>query len=820
MKPSFLGTTSRKGRFMTRSIQRPCAPRFRHTPLVLSILAACASLGTIPHYAHAQTVQTIRHYDIPAGPLDQTLNRFAAEAGILLTIDASLTAGKQSPGLKGETSPAAGLQKLLQGTGLEAVKGDNGWQLRRAPTPTSGEAMLAPMTVTADAERSGTTEGSGSYKARYTNTATKLNLSPRETPQTVTVVTRQQMDDFGMTTVDDALKTVSGVSVQNWGSNGNTYYSRNFALQTQYDGIPNPIGISTSNRSPVFDSAFLDRVEVLQGASGLTSGAGDPGGTINLVRKRPTHDFQAQAELQLGSWNTQRLVGDISGRLIESGAVRGRLVVLADNRDSFVDHAYNDKRGIYAAVDADLSDSTTLTASVQYQKDKGRNHFGVPLAADGSNLNFDRSTFFANANAETAKEYKLYTLGVEQKLPAEWVLKAAYTRNESNVDISRGSFLVGSLDAGTGSGLSLWQHRQLIRDIKSDALDAYVSGPLDLWGRRHELVFGLNGSEWRDASCNSGNVSTAINAYTFDSSALPDPAGACGALPNADKTTQIGGFATGRFSLTDSLKLILGARVSDYEYKSNAGTTTQKETGVVSPYAGLIYDINKQYSAYASYSDIFKPQSELGTNGNPIKPIVGSNYEVGIKGELLGGKLNVAAAVFRLIQGNLPKLDESAGPTACAGSYCYLAQDDVISKGIDLSANGEIRQGWNVAAGYSYVDSKYASGSNQGQRYMTYLPQHKLRLSTQYRIPDTDWSLGGSVQTQSKIYLEGSNYKAEQGNVTLVGLTAKYRLSRQAELTFLVDNLLDEKYFESMGGLNYNFYGAPRSFAANLKYRF
>lgn len=188
--------------------------RHRHTPIALALFAACACLGSMPDDARAQSSQAARSHDIPAGPLDQTLNRFAAEAGILLTIDASLTAGKQSPGLKGSASPAQGLQQLLQGTGLEAVQGDKGWQLRRIPAPVSGETTLAPVTVSVQAERNGITEGSGSYTATGpSGTATGLALSLRETPQSITVMTRQRMDDFKLETLTDVLEQAPGVTV-------------------------------------------------------------------------------------------------------------------------------------------------------------------------------------------------------------------------------------------------------------------------------------------------------------------------------------------------------------------------------------------------------------------------------------------------------------------------------------------------------------------------------------------------------------------------------------------------------------------------------
>jgi outer membrane receptor for ferric coprogen and ferric-rhodotorulic acid len=795
---------------------------------LIAVFLISAAVDGPAALAAQQTVldaATIKHYDIPSGPLGQTLSRFALDEGIALSFEPMLTEGRQSPGASGNLTARQAAMRLLAGSGLEIIaRADGSYTLRRVPVPTGGAEVtsLPAVRVIGEADMNGTTEGSGSYAATRTRTATKLALSPRETPQTVTVVTRQQMDDFGMTSVDDALEASSGVFVYNRGSNGSAYYSRGFNLQSQYDGVPNPIGISESNRAPVIDNAFLDRVEILQGPSGLLSGAGDPGGTINLVRKRPTDVFQAQAEAQLGSWDQKRLVGDIGGPLTESGAIRGRLVAVVENSDSFIDYVYNNRRGLYGILEADLTPSTTLSTSFQYQRDKGRMHSGVPLGPDGSDLGWNRSSYFGNPDASITKEYKLYTLGLEQKLPADWILKATYSRNETDVKDLKGSWAWGDLDATTGDGLSLYQYKSLSRNFRSDAFDVYASGPVTLLGRQHELVFGVNGSTMKEDSLNTGNVPTPINVYSFDPEALPDPV--LGTPFNSEgKTEQYGAFAVGRFNLSDSLKLIAGTRISSYKQRDLlTGETTQDENGVVSPYAGLIYDINRQFSAYASYSDIFNPQTAKRADGDTLKPVIGANYEIGLKGELLDGALNASVALVRLEQTNLARVDDSVPPdpgNACGGA-CYVAADKVVSQGADLSLNGEILPGWNLAAGYTFVASKYAAGDQKGERYMASLPRHSLRLATSYKLPDTRWTVGGNLRVFSALDNKGSNYDIHRGGLALVGLTAKYQISSQADVTVVVDNLFDRSYYATVDSLYYTPYGEPRRIFANLRYRF
>jgi outer membrane receptor for ferric coprogen and ferric-rhodotorulic acid len=278
-----------------------------------------------------------------------------------------------------------------------------------------------------------------------------------------------------------------------------------------------------------------------------------------------------------------------------------------------------------------------------------------------------------------------------------------------------------------------------------------------------------------------------------------------------------------RLSLADSLKLILGTRVSDYRYETSAGKATLKENGVVSPYAGLIYDLNDWSSVYLSYSDIFNPQSYKDASGNTLKPVVGSNYEAGIKGEFYEGRLNTAIAVFRLEQENLGKQD-TYDLDACDG-WCYIAAGLVISQGVDLSVNGEVLPGWQVSAGYTYVESKYGKGTQTGDPYASYLPEQILRASTSYALPGTDWTVGGDVRVQSEVYSEGTTggtaYKVDQGGLALVGLMAKYRITDKADIGLRVANLFDRTYYERIGYPAYaNFYGEPRNFNVTFRQAF
>lgn len=798
--------------------------------LVLAGLAGVAipasnAAAASPDLASAQP----RQYRIDAGPLQTALSRFAAQAQVTVSFVPELVQGKHTQGLQGAYAVADGLRQLLADTGVDAVAHTDGsFVLRaRATVPVVGAATLLPA-ITIEAAPDGTTEHTGSYQARQTNTATKLALTPRETPQTVTTVTRQQMDDAGMTSLDDALKSVSGVFSQEQGSAGGTYYSRGFTMQAQIDGMATPAGINSGNRSPKFDTAFVDRVEVLQGAAGLLAGAGSPGGTVNLVRKRPTDQFQAQAEVQLGSWNARRFVGDVSSPLVESGRIRGRLVALDDHANAFTDYVYRDRRAVYGIIEADLTSSTTMSVSVQHQKDTGLNHFGVPFAADGSDAGLPRSSFWGDADYRLARDYTVYTVDLTQQLANDWSLKASYSRQRTLNDIDNFNSPIGSLNVLTGNGLSIASRsRNNTSVIHANTVDAYASGPFSLLGRKHELVLGFNGTVFKDEGNGTGYIAGAIpiNVYNFDPTALGPIA--YGTPSRTESTTRnLGLYSVARWNLTDSLKLITGARISSYQVKNVlTSRVAPKESGEITPYAGLVYDINDQYSAYVSYSDIFNPQTNRSIDGDVLKPVVGANYEMGIKGELWDKRLNVSAAVFRLQQSNLALRDDSIpnDPGNPCGGICYTAAGKVVTQGVDLGMNGQVAPNLNLAFGYTYTDGEYKAGPQEGTRFGPEQPRHNLRLTVNYKLPDTGWSVGGNIAATSKLRRSGGSGAAawtiRQSGLVLLGVHARYQISPKTQVLMAVSNLTDRRY-RSLYSLNYSPYGEPRRFSVNLKHSF
>lgn len=564
-----------------------------------------------------------------------------------------------------------------------------------------------------------TTEGTNSYTTGEMSTATKLPLTLRETPQAVTVITRQRMDDQNMTSINDVVKYTPGLFLNY--SNGpgrQAYTSRGFDIDNlMYDGIPSGYNGVSVGAQP--NLAMFDRVEVVRGATGLVTGAGNPSAAINLVRKRPLAEQKVTLTGAAGSWDDYRGELDASSPLNESGTLRGRVVTSYRDANSFIDGVEEDHGLFYAVTEADLSEDTTLTLGFSHQKDKTNYFWGSSMIGqDGHHLDLPRS-YNPGTDWEN-KDQEINTVFAElrQRLANDWKLQVNANYSEQNALFS-------------GSYQSRWVNNTLARTVYQAAydenqagLDAFASGPFEAFGRTHELVVGASKRIYDMTSHDYSPYDTnwPINAGKPDFVHTSN---------TREVTTQDGVYLTTRLSLADPLKLILGGRLDWYEYDNRDGDGDYKVTRNVTRYAGLIYDLDDHHSVYVSYSDIFTPQSSKDTSGTPLKPIVGKNYEVGIKGEYFDGALNASLAVFRVDQEN--RAVQVVVPN-CPQTSCYEASGEIRSQGIDFELQGALTENWQVGGGYTYARTHTikdeANPQDVNKQFDTDTPEHIFKLTT------------------------------------------------------------------------------------------
>ncbi|MFB4392077.1 MULTISPECIES: TonB-dependent siderophore receptor [unclassified Pseudomonas] len=671
-----------------------------------------------------------------------------------------------------------------------------------------------------DTRLGSTTEGSGSYTTGAMATATKLPLSLRETPQAVTVITRQRMDDQAMTSVNDVVRNTPGLFLsQSSGPGRQTYHARGFDIDNlMYDGIPSLYQGWTVGAQP--NLAMFDRVEVVRGATGLVTGSGNPSAAINFVRKRPLAEQKVTLTGAAGSWDDYRGELDASSPLNDSGTLRGRVVTSYRDANNFRDDVEEEHGLFYAITEADLSEDTSLALGFSHQKD--RNNFfwgGLPIGTNGHHLDLPRST---NPGTDWEdKDQQVDTLFAELKhrLANDWKLQltASYAEQDALFSGSYQSRYGGTLER------TVYQSRQ---QENQAGVDAFASGPFQAFGRTHELVVGTSKRIFDMTTRN----------YSPYDTAWPLSAG----KPNfvhtgnvREVTTQDGVYLTTRLSLADPLKLILGGRLDWYDYDNRDGEGDYKVTRNVTRYAGLIYELDANHSVYASYSDIFNPQDSKDFSGSVLKPIEGKNYEVGIKGEYFDGALNASLAVFQVDQENRATL--AANQLGCPQLQCYEASGLVRSQGIDLELQGALTPQWQVGAGFTYtrahVRKDDANPAKENKVFESDIPERLFKLSTVYHFqgPLEKLRVGGNVYWQSRMYNDislanSASYRLQQGAYAVTDLMAGYQVNQHLDLQLNANNIFDRRYYSAIGSDvtwgSTDTYGNPRNLMLTAKYSF
>lgn len=779
-------------------------------------LASLSGLALMPAQVMAQSLTA---YQVAPGPLSSALAEFGVQAGVTISFDTEQARHLTTDGIKGSYSVEEGLSRLLANSGLQAQRQSNGGYVLVANS-TDDALELGATQITAN-QLGTVTEGTGSYTPGTIATATRMVLTPRETPQSISVVTRQAMDDFGLVAIDDVMRHTPGITVSTYDTERTNYYSRGFSIVNfQYDGIPTLRDAQYSAGQTLTDMAIYDRVEVLKGATGLLTGAGGPGGTINLIRKKPTSAFKSSIELGAGSWDNYRSQADVSGPLTETGNVRGRVVAAYQDKQSFLDH-YSRKTGVlYGILEVDLDENTLLTLGADYQDSdpKGSSWTGTRTIFDATGKKLDLPRSFNNGPKWGSWEQYSRTAfaSLEHTFDNGWVTKGQYNHQINGYDAPLGYI---SQDSATASSIYA---RKYVGKTTSDSLDVYASGPFELFGRDHELVIGqsLSISKWKAKDYTATTYfNNSYDFYNWDGDAA-EPLWTATKF-NDETTRQTGTYVTGRFSLTDELHLLLGSRIANYQV---TGTSDTQESGKVVPYAGLTYDLNDNFTAYASYTEIFQPQTQYRTRTRAmLAPNEGKNYEFGLKGEFFGGRLNSSLAYFEVHEENRP-LADTAWNSQPGVDYSYIGTK---TKGYEAEISGELAKGWQLQAGYTH---KIARNSD-GDKVATWEPEDQVSFYSTYKLQGSldKLTVGGGARWQSAGWQTVNNWgypgggryeKFTQDPYWLVDLMTRYQVTDNLSVTFNVNNLFDKHYYTNIGFYDSAYPGDPRNMMVTTRWDF
>lgn len=683
-----------------------------------------------------------------------------------------------------------------------------------ASTVGNESTQLETITVQAEKENPAVTEGTKSYTAKSASTSTKLNLSLRETPQSVKVLTREYLDDANINSFQDMLNSVTGVTTNRWDERQYPT-ARGFDVDYYlFDGIPSSSELDIASDP---DLSMYDRVELVKGANGLMTGAGNPAIAINMIRKHANaKELTGTLSSSYGSWNAWNSMADISAPLNADGTVRGRVVVKHESTDSFADLYEKENNLFYGVLDADLTDSTYLSVGASYQEldRSGIKWGGLPaFYNDGSLTDFDRDLTvtsdwtYWNTNTTTAfAQFK-------QKLFNDITLNVNYDYREIDAETALLYLWSESVDKTTNSSGGLYPYTDTSKTTQNNA-DVYFSAPFTLGGLQQEVVAGFmyNQSELTDRYYGSptlDNGTIDFNNFT--------PSKIIGSINNnvanpSNKTTQTGAYLAGKFTLLEPLKLVTGVRVSNWEYESEDGNGNRKYNNKVTPYAGLIYDFLEDYSWYASYTEIFKPENKQDANQQYLDPREGKSYETGLKGEFFDKQLNASMSVFLTQQDNVA---EKIGSIKIGDEFkdVYSSTDSVESKGFEIELDGKITNNWDMSFGVAHFNVEDANG----KKVQTTAARTSANLFTKYTL--YKWSLGGGLNYKSEAYKDEAAGRITQDAYVLANLMAAYQVDQNIKLQLNVNNLFDEKYYEGLGK-NSMVYGAPRNATLTFRYQF
>lgn len=808
-------------------------PPFRPSSLS-NALCGAALLGLL-----ASQSAFAQPYAIPAGALEDSLNRFAQTAGITLTFDAGWVSGKRTRALNGDYGTAEGLAALLAGSGLTATQGANGhWSVVPAQR---GDAVELGSTNINSTGLGASTEGTGSYTTGSVSIG-KLPTSIKDTPQSVSVITRQRMEDQNLTTMNDVLNQTTGVSAYQGTMTNSRYLSRGFEITNfRLDGGA-PVSVATFAWKDL-DMAIYDHVEILRGSDGLYSGNGEPGGSVNLVRKRPTAVNQFSVAQSVGSWDNYRTELDASGPLGFDGRLRGRSILIYQDRNSYIDKFDSDRQLFHGVLEADLTDTTLLTVGYTYDRlNSSDQAYGLPRYSNGADLGLPRRTYLAGGHDYKNRHADNIYARFLQNINDDWHLSldAIYAKTQQDRDYYT---FAGSIDPLNRTGsTATWAHQS--EDYRDRSIDLSLKGSFDVFAGRHEAVLGYT---WQNSKLSplfysnktAGRVS-AGDIFSFSPDRYQsqrDNSYLSGDLPMYIK--QNGIYGSLRLQLSDQLHLILGGRYNDYYYSFDyAGydvsgaqisrtKTVYSDDGVFTPFVALTYRLSDEWTAYSSATDIYLSQASNlkgpAPGSSPLDPIRGRAYEIGIKGELFDGRLNTTTALYytkregeAMRDTRYPSTQSGQGATCC-----WLGDGEVTSKGVEFEVSGKVTERLEGTFGYTY-NHKVIGGINNvtNASALTLTPKHLGKAFLTYRMPGAleNLRVGAGVSAQSASYISEGSLEMSQAGYAIYNAFADYRLNDHWNVALNGNNLADKKYYSTVGLSYYgNFYGDPRNFTLTLR---
>ncbi len=668
------------------------------------------------------------------------------------------------------------------------------------------------------------------YKTNTVSTATKMDVTPLETPRSVNSIDRKLLDDLQATSLEKALANDASTIKTHESDGHENFYIRGFQLTTNDGYLRNGEQKYSLIQEPV---EMYERVEILKGPSGLLYGQGSPAGLVNMVTKVPEYQRCTLLSQDVGSNNFTRTVVDTTGSATDD--LRYRFIASKQSKDSYRHYADGTSpsthRDLFAIMlDYDLSDSTMLSLTYDHKTQQGFQDEGA-FFDDNGNIIGDRDLILNMPWSTNEKEENVYGAKIVHDFNSDWSLSASVHKLDmsngaktSSVKLSQDSAKTGNYKFGTGQ-------RDNSYDVTTGTMD--LTGKFSTGSIEHQVLIGTNfvDHEYSRASYWGGtkqDASTSPKApiYGFDLSKSGKPSS------NVYSKQQYGLYAQDLITFNEQWQVLAGLR---YDYFNQEPSANDKKTGAqdrvyknLIPSAALMYHPSSDSTLYASYSQSFIPKSPIDSTGDANDgmeraPELGHLYEVGAKVEIMDNRAMIESSLFQVVKDNVSVTDRNyTDPNDPSITKKTTQGGQEIHTGIDAAITGRVSEFLTMKAGAQYMVAEYRGQPKHDGKRPEDIPEWTANAWANYELTDT-------IDLNAGIYYVGSRYgnddndQPKKDGYTLVDTGAIYRMpmvsGNELSFRFKVNNILDTEY-ETSGDYTGMGIGEGRNYMLSALYEF
>ncbi|EJM67793.1 TonB-dependent siderophore receptor [Pseudomonas sp. GM50] len=808
---------------MSRSLDTVLRPR-----LLAVAIALCAPLASSQLIA-AEQASSVRAYNLPAAPLASTLNQIASQAGLALSLNPSLAAGKTSAPVKGQFDATGALREALRGTGLQLEQSSAGtYSLVAVPEG----VMALPETAVIGLENAETAwspvEG---YVATRTAAGTKTDTALVEAPRSISVATRQQMEDRGVQNLDDAVRYMPGIVASSYGSDTRADWLlvRGFEPTQFLDGLPLPKGVYANPKQETWN---LDRLALLRGPASSVYGQTPPGGLLDMVSRRPSAESSHEIQLQYGSDNHRQINFASTGKIDDEGRFTYGLSGVLRDSGTQVDHIDNKRYNIAPSLTWNIDPDTKFTLLTQFTRDDtGITSQFLPVQGTKIHSPLGNISHHKNLGDPDWEYYDrtYYALGYafEHRLNDVWQFKQnlRYTKSDLSFQaLTPGAYPFTQVDAQGNVGRS---STSVDEDISQFAVDNNFQGDFATGDIRHTLLIGLDHQRTNTnyTSIFGDGLTTNVNNPIYGQP-IVRPSRSTAFYDYDQKTYQTGLYVQDQMAL-DQWRLTLGGR-EDWIHTGtrffNKGDATNTERDKkFSGNAAISYVFDSGLVPYLSYAESFQPTSKATSSPTEsFKPTEGKQWELGIKYQPPGSNTLLTAAVYDLTQKNV-----SVTTTNSDNVSITSQTGEVKVKGLELEAVSDVTDNLKVIAAYTLAKSEVQKGDFKGNR-LQLMPNQQASLWADYTWHNgvlDGFGIGAGARYTGNTYGDqGNTWLGKADAYTVFDAAVHYDLSRLdnslkgASLALNATNLFDKDYISTCDSF-YCYYGDQRSVVASATYK-